>query len=110
FVRLLFGAFGTSITTTLWENRASLHHARLTEVAHPGMPAFDAAMAGMRQRGMNHEQSAAVVNNLINQQSFTMSAADIFYASAILFLLLIALIWIARPTAKSGAAAASGAH
>src|SRR5690606_19907980 len=29
FVRLVFGAFGTSIPTTLWENRASLHHAQL---------------------------------------------------------------------------------
>lgn len=110
FVRLLFGAFGTSITTTLWENRAILHHARLTEVARPGEPAFDAAMAGMQQHGLSHEQSVAVVNNLINQQSFTMSAADIFYASAILFLLLIVLIWIARPSGNSSAAAASGAH
>ena len=33
FVRLLCGAFGTSITTTLWDNRASLHHAQLTEIA-----------------------------------------------------------------------------
>src|SRR3546814_16131381 len=31
FVRLVFGAFGTSITTTMWENRAGLHHAQLTE-------------------------------------------------------------------------------
>src|SRR3546814_14573690 len=33
FVRLVFGAFGTSITTTMWENRAGLHHAQLTEAA-----------------------------------------------------------------------------
>jgi DHA2 family multidrug resistance protein len=40
-----------------------------------------------------------------------LSANDIFYASALLFLLLIAVIWLARP-AKAGdaAAAASGAH
>src|SRR5690606_6167215 len=43
FVRLLFGAFGTSITTTMWDSRASLHHAQLTEIARPGTPAFDAA-------------------------------------------------------------------
>ncbi|MDS1141064.1 DHA2 family efflux MFS transporter permease subunit [Pusillimonas sp. SM2304] len=110
FVRLLFGAFGTSITTTLWENRATLHHAQLTEAARPGEPAFDAIMAGMRQHGLSHEQSAAVVNNMIGQQAFTMSAADIFYASAILFLMLIALIWIARPTSNASAGAASGAH
>jgi DHA2 family multidrug resistance protein len=40
-----------------------------------------------------------------------LSANDIFYASAVLFLGLIFLVWLARPL-KSGAAgaAASGAH
>ena len=31
FVRIMFGAMGTSIATTLWDNRATLHHARLVE-------------------------------------------------------------------------------
>lgn len=111
FVRLLFGAFGTSITTTLWENRASLHHAHMAEMARPGEPAFEAAMAQLEQRGIGHQQSAAIINRLIDQQAYTMSATDIFYASAVLFLLLIALVWIARPkSTKSADAAAAGAH
>ena len=111
FVRLLFGAFGTSITTTLWENRATLHHAQLTEAARPGEPAFDAIMGGLQQHGLGHAQSAAVIDKVIGEQAFTMSATDIFYASAILFLLLIALIWIARPSSSSaGSDAAAGAH
>jgi len=112
FVRLVCGAFGTSITTTLWEDRATLHHAHLTEAARPGQPAFDAAMAGLQGRGMSHEQSATVINNLIDQQAFTMSATDIFYASAILFILLIGLVWVARPKKAKGAGggAAAGAH
>ena len=32
FLRLTAGAFGTSIATTLWENRATLHHAQLVEL------------------------------------------------------------------------------
>src|SRR3546814_3755190 len=74
FVRLVFGAFGTSITTTMWENRAGLHHAQLTEAARPGEPAFDAIMSGMQQNGYSHEQSASIINQLINQKAFTMSA------------------------------------
>jgi hypothetical protein len=31
FARILAGSFGTSIATTLWDNRAILHHAQLTE-------------------------------------------------------------------------------
>ncbi|MGB3290322.1 MAG: DHA2 family efflux MFS transporter permease subunit [Burkholderiaceae bacterium] len=111
FVRLVFGAFGTSITTTMWENRAALHHAQLTEAARPGEPAFDAIMNGMQQRGFSHEQSATVINNIIGQQAFTMSATDIFYASAILFILLIGLVWLAKPTSsKGGGGAGAGAH
>lgn len=111
FVRVLFGAFGTSITTTLWENRAVLHHAHLAEIARPGQPAFDAAMAGLHTKGMTQAQSATLINNLINQQAFTMSAADIFYASAILFLVLIGLVWFARPKKViADGSLAAGAH
>ena len=41
-----------------------------------------------------------------------LAANDIFYASALLFLLLIPLVWLAHPTrAASGSAdAAAGAH
>ncbi|NYT35568.1 DHA2 family efflux MFS transporter permease subunit [Allopusillimonas soli] len=112
FVRLLFGAFGTSITTTLWENRASLHHAHMAEMARPGEPAFDAAMAAMQHRGLGTGQGAAIVNGLINQQAFTLSALDIFYASGVLFLLLIILVWVAKPTPAHGPgdSSAAGAH
>jgi DHA2 family multidrug resistance protein len=40
-----------------------------------------------------------------------LSANDIFYASGILFIALIGLVWLARPLRGGGAsAAASGAH
>jgi len=111
FVRLLFGAFGTSITTTLWENRATLHHAHLAEIARPGEPAFDAVMSSMQRKGLDASQGASLIDRLINQQAFTMSALDIFYASGVLFLVMIALIWVAKPSrSKDSGAAASGAH
>jgi len=110
FVRLVFGAFGTSITTTLWENRASLHHAQLAEVARPGEPAFDAAMAGLQSKGVDPQHGAALVDRLINQQAFTLSAVDIFYASGVLFLVMIALIWVTRPQVGKAGDAGAGAH
>ena len=41
-----------------------------------------------------------------------LSANDIFYASALLFLVLIAVVWLARPTNGVATAkeAAAGAH
>ena len=46
FVRITAGAFGTSISTTLWENRAALHHAQLAEAVNPGNPAAQATLSG----------------------------------------------------------------
>ncbi len=112
FARLVCGAFGTSITTTLWDNRATLHHSRLTEVARPGEPAFDHIMGGLQQLGLSTRQGAALIDNAINQQAYTMSATDIFYASALVFLLLIGLIWTAKPKSarQNLSGGAAGAH
>ena len=108
FVRLVCGAFGTSITTTLWDNRATLHHSQLTEIARPGEPAFDHIMGGLAHLGLTQQQGAQLLDGVINQQAYTMSATDFFYASAILFLVLISLIWLARPkTGSSGHASAA---
>jgi len=115
FLRLTAGAFGTSISTTLWENRATLHHAQLTEAARPGQQAFDQTLQTLNGLGMSHHQALSTIDGLINAQAFTMSAVDVFYASAIIFLLLTGLVWLARPkSARSGgggaAEAAAGAH
>lgn len=113
FARLTAGAFGTSITTTLWDSRASLHHAQLTEAVVPGRPGYDQAVATLQGQGFDTQSILAYLDNLINTQAFTLSALDIFYASAVIFLLLTGAVWFARPrsaSADTGAAAASGAH
>ncbi len=111
FARITAGSFGTSIATTLWDRRASLHHAQLAERITAYDPSSAQALSGMQAGGMSPQQSYEAVNRLINQQAYMLSANDIFYASALLSLLLIAVIWLARP-AKAGdaAAAATGAH
>jgi DHA2 family multidrug resistance protein len=111
FARITAGSFGTSIATTLWDRRASLHHAQLAERISSYDPSSAQALAGMQAGGMSQQQSYEAVNRIIDQQAYMLSANDIFYASALLSLLLIAVIWLARP-AKTGdaAAAAAGAH
>jgi DHA2 family multidrug resistance protein len=113
FCRLTAGAFGTSVSTTLWENRATLHHARLSEAVTPGSQAYDQVMHALGSLGMSAEQALNALNGMLDTQAFTMSALDVFYGSAIVFLLLTGLVWFARPvrTKDAGAAeAAAGAH
>ncbi len=84
FARITAGSFGTSIVTTWWDRRATLHHQQLVERISQYDPT--------------------------SQQAFMLSANDIFYVSALLFLLLIGVVWLARPVKASAPADAGGAH
>lgn len=111
FLRITAGAMGTSITTTLWENRAALHHSQLAESVNQGNNAATSAMSGLASSGLSTEQVMGQINRIVDQQSFMLATNDIFYASAILFLLLIPLVWLARPQrGGAGGDAAAGAH
>ncbi len=112
FARITAGAFGTSITTTLWDRRATLHHAQLIERLGAGDPNTAAALGNLHAGGLSTDQSYALLNRLVDSQAFMLSANDIFYASGMLFLALIFLVWFAqRPRAAgAGGAAAAGAH
>jgi MFS transporter, DHA2 family, multidrug resistance protein len=112
FVRITAGAMGTSITTTLWENRAAVHHAQLAESVNQGSQAANGALSGLVGAGMTSEQALAQVNRLVDQQAFMLAANDMFYISALMFLLLIPLVWLSRPQVAraAGADAAAGAH
>jgi DHA2 family multidrug resistance protein len=113
FMRITAGAFGTSIATTLWEDRAALHHAQLVENINQGSQATGNALAGLSAAGLNHEQALAQINRLVDQQAFMLSSSELFYVSALLFLAMIPLVWLTKPK-RAGAAgsadAAAGAH
>jgi len=110
FVRITAGAFGTSITTTLWDDRATLHHAHLTEFFTIASPNASEALGVLSTLGLDAQQAAAQLNRYIDQQAFTRAADDIFLASAVLFLGLIAVVWLTRPSRASGAVDTGGAH
>ena len=96
FVRIASGAMGASISTTLWESRAVMHHAHLTESLQPGSAALASALAALQATGLGEAAALAQLTRLIEQQAHTRAADDIFLGSAWLFLALIALIWMTR--------------
>ncbi|HEY0768148.1 MAG TPA: DHA2 family efflux MFS transporter permease subunit [Steroidobacteraceae bacterium] len=111
FARITAGSFGTSITTTVWDRRATLHHAQLVEHLTSNDPVTAQALGTLHAGGMGTDQSYALLNRAVDSQAFMLSANDIFYVSGLLFLGLIFLVWLARPLRSgAGAAAASGAH
>ena len=114
FVRITAGAMGTSISTTLWENRAALHHTHLAEQLGQGSQALADAQATLGASGLPPDAALASINRMIDVQAFTRAADDIFLASAAMFLLLIVTIWFTKRPPKvaggGGAADAGGAH
>jgi DHA2 family multidrug resistance protein len=108
FVRIVAGSFGTSIATTVWQDRAAMHHAQLAESIHQGSATATQVLAGMRNAGLTPEQALAQVNRLIDQQAYMLAIDDVFFASALIFLLLIPVVWLARPKLAGSAVGAGG--
>ncbi len=110
FVRITAGAIGTSLFTTVWEDRAALHHAQLSEAVNRGSGAAVQTLAQLQAGGLSAEQALANINRTLDQQAYTMAVTDLFYLSAVLFLCLICVIWLARPQPAAAAAGGGGAH
>ncbi|GAA3607549.1 multidrug efflux MFS transporter permease subunit EmrB [Gibbsiella greigii] len=105
FIRILMGSIGTSITTTMWSNRESLHHAQLTENITPFNPAVAQIYQQLEGKGMSHQQASSWIAREITNQGLIISANEIFWLSGGAFLVLLILIWFARPPVGN-----SGAH
>jgi MFS transporter, DHA2 family, multidrug resistance protein len=110
FARISAGSFGTSLATTWWDRRASLHHARLVEHLTPFDPTPAIALAGTPAASGDPASTYALLERTVGAQAAMLSANDVFYASAALFLLLIPLIWLTRPSRSAGAAPLAAAH
>ncbi|MDE2120837.1 MAG: DHA2 family efflux MFS transporter permease subunit, partial [Betaproteobacteria bacterium] len=97
FVRITAGSFGASIYTTLWDNRASLHHEQLAmHISDASAPAA-ATLRMLQAGGMSHEQALGLVNRLIDVQASTISVDEMFRLSAWLFIAMIVMVWLVRP-------------
>lgn len=110
FTRTLAGSIGTSITTTLWTNREAMHHAQLTESVNPFNPNAQAMYNQLESIGMSQQQASGYLAMEITNQGLIISANEIFWASAGIFLVLLGLIWFAKPPFGVGSSDGGGAH
>jgi DHA2 family multidrug resistance protein len=111
FARILAGSFGTSIATTMWDNRAILHHAQLTEYVSGASLPTQQYLQTLQGGGLSMQQAAAAINRSVDVESHLLAANDVFLVSAALFVALIAIVWLAhRPKHMAEAGAGAGAH
>ena len=72
-------------------------------------PAALQTLALLQRAGYSREQALAQLDQMINQQAFTMAATDLFWLSSVLFIVLVTLVWLSKPTLRGAGAAGSGA-
>ncbi|WP_066094823.1 DHA2 family efflux MFS transporter permease subunit [Xanthomonas massiliensis] len=106
FLRTLGGSFAASLTTYLWTRRTQIHHADLTEHISAYVPGVEDQLQTMGQGDVQH--GAALVNTMINHQASQMGFNDIFHLLGWTFLIIISLLWLAKPPFGAGAGSAGG--
>jgi DHA2 family multidrug resistance protein len=110
FARIMMGAFSASVGTTIWENRAAMHHARLTEEINAYSPVWQHTLDALAAAHITGARAYAMIENEINRQSYIFSTAEMFKVSGILILCLIGVVWLARPKKVRAGPDSAGGH
>jgi DHA2 family multidrug resistance protein len=110
FVRITAGAIGTSLVSTVWEDRSTMHHSHLVENVNRGNATAMQTLDQLGAAGYSPAQSLSMIDRLVGQQASTLAATDIFFLSSVLFLTLLVLVWSTRPQRLPAGADVGGAH
>ncbi|WP_249138140.1 DHA2 family efflux MFS transporter permease subunit [Phenylobacterium montanum] len=106
FCRYTAGSFAASVTTTLWDNRETVHQSRMAENAPDAV--LSGALDQLQHVGLTGLQALGSVTNIAVRQAYALASVDFFWASGWLMLLAVPLIWLTRrPGAPGGAGAAA---
>ncbi len=107
FMRILAGAFGASISVTIWDQREALHDAHLSAVAATHSPFTAPIFDTLKELGASTQATLAELAHTISQQSFMLATNDFYWLSGWIFLVLIGVVWFAK---RSGGSALPSAR
>jgi DHA2 family multidrug resistance protein len=107
FTRITAASFATSLTTTFWDRRETLHQSRLAETISAYSPAYQQSLTQLHQYGLTDPAAAGALTQAMIGQSYLLSSLDLFYLSAWLCVALIPLCFLVRRPAASGAVVAA---
>jgi len=103
FMRTTAGAFGTSITTTAWENIATTHRTDLVGILNKPQATMDSLTAA----GMSAGQALGTVDTQVQSQAVMLATDHVFLITTLVFFVGASVAWIA-PKPKPMAQAPSG--
>ena len=92
----------------LWQHRTEFHHASLTENITAASPAATGFLQQLKGAGMAGQRGLTVVDQLISREAATLAVNDVFWLCSVIFILMIPLLWLAKP--PFGSAGGPGGH
>ncbi|HEY1726652.1 MAG TPA: DHA2 family efflux MFS transporter permease subunit [Steroidobacteraceae bacterium] len=107
FLRIVAGAFATSITTTFWDRREALHQTHLAEASSAYSANLQDALGHLHTLGVDNTGSAlGLLTQQLVHQAYLLSSLDYFWISGWLTLAPLVLVWLTRRP-RGGAAHAA---
>jgi DHA2 family multidrug resistance protein len=108
FTRTFSGSIATAVSVFYWNNRSEHHYATLTESIRPDSPAWADYQAQLAGQGITGDAAFAATARVIETQSLTRGANDVFLALAVIMVLLVPVVWLAKPPFR--AVGSGGSH
>jgi len=97
FLRTIAGSISTAMSVFLLTHRTDVHHAILTEHVQNDSVGWQHMHATLQSLGLSDQQALGVAERLVTQQASTLAVNDIYALFTVVFLLLIPLVWFAKP-------------
>ena len=105
FMRTTAGAFGTSLTTTAWENLASARHADISGVMNAPQQTLDL----FQTLGFNADQALQQLDGLVQGQAVMLATDKVFAICALVFCVASLSVWMA-PKPRGPVDLSAGGH
>ncbi|MFY9328102.1 MAG: hypothetical protein WAO76_08810 [Georgfuchsia sp.] len=107
FVRNLGASFSASITIYVWNHRAIIHHAQLSESIIPSNATAQAAVTSLGHGNM--QLAMTKLDTMISRQAYQIAFNEIYLGLSIVVISMIFLLWLAKPPFfKAASSAPSG--
>ena len=91
---------------SLWEHKATQHHARLAENITSDSATTGQFLTALDGLGAEGQAGLALTDRIIDGQAFLLSTNGVMCLSGLLMLVLIAPVWLAKGPFVRGSAAA----
>ncbi|MEK6422152.1 MAG: DHA2 family efflux MFS transporter permease subunit [Burkholderia gladioli] len=106
FLRTLSAAFGTAMSVTLWENRATYHYDIVSQAVTKSDGNTQRYIDALHATGITGTRELLSISNVVHKQAYMMATGDMYFMASTTCLTLACMMWLTRP--KRGAAMTIG--